>query len=380
MSINFKTNFAYLPYGIWVFFVFISMFYAYELVHGVNAWKIGDWLINYSAGPVRRGLIGSFLLGISSSGDSLIWMTYLIQVACYGTIFFLVFKLYRLKERGLFWLLILFNPAFLLFPFYDLQGGFRKEIIVLMAFVILCYQYANKKINAVVLTGVALIYGVAAFSHELAAFTLPGFLYIFYASFKKNLITLKTFLIQSTLLCVVSFTAFLFSVFFKGNPFIAIEICNSLMERGVDGAFCRGPIDALGGDASGAVSQVASLLRPASMLAPIAFLLAIFPLFFLTFDRKKLATLVLVGLISMSPLYVFAMDWGRWIHIQVFMLFCIALAEDLKIKFVCRKNLIALGIIYLLTWHIPHDNVGGLGGGMLERAKEQIIAFIKFYI
>lgn len=378
MRVDLKKTFVYAPYGIWIFFIFISAFYANEIVNGGDYWKTGDWLINYSAGPVRRGLIGSFLLGVSSFGISFIWITYLTQVAFYGAIFFLVFKLYCLKDRGLFWLLILFNPAFLLFPFYDLGGGFRKEIIVLMVFAILCYQYANKKINSLILTGITLLYGVAAFSHELTVFTIPGFLYIFYASFKQNLITLKTFLIQSTLLCIVSSTAFLFSVIFKGNASIAIEICNAVMERGIDSMVCRGSIAALGDETSSAVSQVASLLRPASILMPLLLILAISPLFFLSFDRKKLVTLILVGFLFMSPLYVVAMDWGRWLYIQIFMLFCIALAEDLKVKVVFKKDLFTLGVIYLISWNIPHGN-GGVGGGMLERIKEQIMTLIKFY-
>jgi hypothetical protein len=53
-------------YLIWPFFLSMMVYYYFELVkYGFNPYKTGDWLINYYSGFIRRGLIGTFFLGIS---------------------------------------------------------------------------------------------------------------------------------------------------------------------------------------------------------------------------------------------------------------------------------------------------------------------------
>ena len=143
-----KTIEKYAPYGVWAFFAYFCFRYAIEIANGGNGWKTGDWLINYSAGPVRRGLTGTIFLGISELGIPLLWLTYAAQVAIYAVIFALVLKLYKHTERSIFWLLILFSPAFLLFSFYDIQGGFRKEIIVFSVLLSFVFSMPAKQLHS----------------------------------------------------------------------------------------------------------------------------------------------------------------------------------------------------------------------------------------
>lgn len=61
-----KLLIKYHSYLIWPFFLTMMIYYYFELIkYGFNAYKTGDWLINYYSGFVRRGLIGTFFLGIS---------------------------------------------------------------------------------------------------------------------------------------------------------------------------------------------------------------------------------------------------------------------------------------------------------------------------
>lgn len=181
----------YAPYGIWLFFAYFCYRYALEISNGGNAWKTGDWLINYSGGPIRRGLTGTILLTAADFGLNLLWLTYFFQLSIYTAIFVVVLKLYKQTKRGLFWLLILYSPAFLLFSSYDIQGGFRKEILVFAIFAYFCLIYAKKTITQTKLLFVSLIYVLAGLSHELTVFTLPFFLYLLYISAEERLVKWK---------------------------------------------------------------------------------------------------------------------------------------------------------------------------------------------
>lgn len=355
----------YAPYGIWAFFAFFCLRYAIEILNGGNSWKTGDWLINYSAGPIRRGLMGSILLTISNFGLSLLWLTYFFQVSIYATIFVFVLKLYKKTERGLFWLLILYSPAFLLFSFYDIQGGFRKEILVFAIFTFFCLIYTSNKITQVKLMFVSFIYVVAGLSHELTVFTLPFFLYLLYISAKEGLIKNSVAISYGIGLLVVSFIILLFSTLHKGDTYSADAICQSLVDQDLNSIICNGAINALGDDTINAISRVSNYLNYRSLSTPFLFALTMLPLFFTTWWKKRTYVLFVVSCIAMSPLFLFAVDWGRWIYILSFMLFCLTLTEKVTVKFAYKNILVIIGIVYLSTWSIPHCCVGGYNYGII---------------
>ena len=355
----------YAPYCIWVFFMYFCFLYAKEITDGGNEWKTGDWLINYSGGPIRRGLAGAFLLNISDLGFPLLWATYTAQVAIYTTIFILTLKLYKYKDRSLFWLLILFSPAFLLFPFYDIQGGFRKEVIVFVALVFFSLFYAQKKINQPRLIFISAIYIFAALSHELTVFTLPFFIYVIYISSRDGLITQKIASVYGIFLTSTSLAALLFSSIFKGNTVAVDAICLSLMSRNLDQNICNGAIALLGDDAQTAYNRVQEKLSYKSISTLVIFFLSILPVFFTTWWRKQALIFLIISLTAISPLFIFAIDWGRWVYILSFMIYCLVLAEDVDVKFQYKSVFLWLGLMYLTTWSIRHCCVGGIGIGLV---------------
>ncbi|HIK24025.1 MAG TPA: hypothetical protein IGQ16_10275, partial [Thermosynechococcus sp. M3746_W2019_013] len=362
----------YAPYVVWVFFAYFCRYYAIEILNGGNNWKTGDWLINYSAGIVRRGLIGTFLLKVSDFGLPLLWVTYVTQVAIYALIFGLVLKLYYRKKRSLFWLLILFSPAFLLFPFYDTQGGFRKEIIVFLIFAFFCLIYANKNVTPFKLTFISLAYSLGALSHELTVFTLPFFFYLIYVSTKDGLITNRTAIAYSSILATASSVILIFAFFYKGNEALAQAICQSLTTRNLDPNICKGSIDWLSEDTGTALRRVLSLLDYRSLFTPVFLWLALLPLSFTTWWNKEREILFVASIATIFPLFLLAIDWGRWVHVIIFMFFCLALASEVNIKYRYRRIFIVAGLIYLTTWSIPHCCVGGYDTGFLSFLKRAL--------
>ena len=109
-------------YLIWPFFLMMMVYYYFELIkYGFNSYKTGDWLINYYSGFVRRGLIGTFFLGISKLfnffSSDLKWFIFFFQNIIYFFIFFLIQKIYLLNKPSIGALILLFSPAYILFPY-----------------------------------------------------------------------------------------------------------------------------------------------------------------------------------------------------------------------------------------------------------------------
>lgn len=367
----------YAPYGVWAFFTYFCFRYAIEIWHGGNGWKTGDWLINYSAGFVRRGLTGSFFLTVSDFGLPLLWLTYATQISIYALIITTVLTLYQRTKRSLFWLLILFSPAFLLFSFYDIQGGFRKEILVFAVFAFFCLMYANKSVTPLKLALISVAYSIAALSHELTVFTLPFFFYLTYASAKESLISRRTAIVYGLILATSSAVILLLASLNKGNESLAQAICQSLIDRSLDPNICQGAISALSADTGSAQRGVFNGLGYKSIFTPVLLGLALVPLSFTTWWNKERIILLAASLAIIIPLFVVAVDWGRWIYIVIFMFFCLALASEVNIKHAYRRIFVVVGLIYLTTWSIPHCCIGGYGTGFVGMAKNHSVWILK---
>lgn len=356
----------YAPYGIWPFFAYFIFHYTVVIKNGGDGWTTGDWLINYSAGPIRRGLTGEFILLLSSDFISLLWLTYAIQVAIYFSIFLIVIALYKTQARAPFWLLILFSPAFLLFPFYDVQGGFRKEIMIFVVFSLLCLFYSKNNVTNLKIFIINIAYAISALSHELNSLTWPFFVYMLYISSKRGLITPRAAIVFSVTLIAISAVALVFASQHKGDAASADKICVSLTSKNLNESICDGAISWLKEDVKKATDIVKNSISTESLWTAALFFLAISPLFFTTWIRKESILLIIIGAAAISPLFFVAIDYGRWIYILVFLIFCLALSEDVRVRFSHNKIFFVLGFMYLATWSIPHCCMGrDVGGGLI---------------
>ena len=101
---------------IFLSFVFaISKFYTFYLNY--SDWQYADWLINYQAGFVRRGLIGEILFHI----HQIFYIRLDILIFFFVSSLYLLFSIFLFKslrylENSNIDLLILFSPGFFLYP------------------------------------------------------------------------------------------------------------------------------------------------------------------------------------------------------------------------------------------------------------------------
>src|SRR5258706_3328922 len=95
---------------------------------GKDAWIYGDWIINYSSGFVRRGLIGSIILSQSVISPPSALAT--IHVSFYATFTMLLLFQFCPYRHDLLMMTLLFSPLGLLFFVYNHYAIGRKEILL----------------------------------------------------------------------------------------------------------------------------------------------------------------------------------------------------------------------------------------------------------
>lgn len=108
----------------------------------LGSWQIAEWLINYQAGFIRRGLAGQFLFEVAG-GQNLLQTLYQSTFVCYViycAIFLAVYFTAKIRSPKLLLMAILI-PGGILPMGMTMQFFARKEILFLILFGILCLHY-----------------------------------------------------------------------------------------------------------------------------------------------------------------------------------------------------------------------------------------------
>ena len=116
-------------FGFTVFFL--------NLKHDVlNDSTISEWLINYSGGFTKRGIVGQFSIIFSnlfslSLRDSILFF----QISIVGTYYFLIYHYLKNIYFDRILLLSIFTPIFLLYPVAEIEVLARKETFLFVIFI-----------------------------------------------------------------------------------------------------------------------------------------------------------------------------------------------------------------------------------------------------
>jgi len=128
---------ALLKYFLALVFV-TTLLISYQSFQDHNSWRLGDWLINYQGGMVRRGLLGELVYRTSqliqlSPG----FLVFLLQSFFYTVFLGFSYRLLLGQHKLLPYILLIFSPFIFTFQIYDFQGGYRKEIIFFASLILL---------------------------------------------------------------------------------------------------------------------------------------------------------------------------------------------------------------------------------------------------
>lgn len=343
--------------GIAIALVFLHLFtYSREIAVTIQPYRIGDWLINYQGGFVRRGFIGQLIYLISTNRPNTVWITYAIQAITYLALSYFVLRLFFAQQKNRVFLLFLFSPAFIfIFPLYDLEGWFRKELLVFLAYALLVYGLREGVIRSKYLWASLVIYFVAVFSHEVASLTLVFFLFPLHVITKHQSRPDRRIIFFGIAYTLIAIFGLALSVLLPGDLKTAERVCMSLTARGIQPGICDGAIQYLTYGASHGVQEVATKIQSRYYLSiyPPLLALALLPVFLTDWWRTRLPILIL-GFIPLIPLFVVGMDWGRWIVIYASLIFLSVLFDGTLEQLKARKISLAAVIVYTTLWGIPH--------------------------
>ena len=349
----------------------------YRALHP-NGWTPGDWLVNYEGGFVRRGLPGECLLQAAHLLHlSPVLLGSLLPLAFYALLYVALWQLYRRSSGDLWTFAALVSPATLAFPILDPTGAFRKELILLLALALLLLWLARGPVKdgplIVFLTAVG---SVAILSHEGL---LPYLVYLIGALW-IGLGDLRRVIKVAVLPVLATLATLLTVLHHRGNTAEEQAICSSL--GNAPPLVCSGSIAYLANGTDVARSDVLRNVHAYHYMVyyPLLAVLAALPLgamaYRLVRDRKFapalriIAGTAAVAFLASLPLFLYAMDWGRWIYIHVVSIFLLLLFLDVREQASAplrieadAANAAVLGyprwtpaalLLYATCWNIPH--------------------------
>lgn len=343
----------------------ITGFYAYGRHLDRDAWVMGDWLINYQGGFVRRGLTGEGILHLSrflSVNPGIVISV--ITTFFYAIYFTFSYLLLRTQKTLLPYIFLIFSPFIFLFQISNYNAGYRKETIYIavLSFLVWAARRYSKAQFERVFYLVLLIFPLLILSHEMLAIWLP---YLMIVYLNKVELTKKRVGILLILLGLSVFT------FFATISTQATEVTVSLIHASISGTgyvYSDGAIAILSQTARTTVEE--NLTRYTEdhyiwfytqtvALSTIA-VLPIRRNIKAAFTGRLTKVALVVSFLGTVLLSVVAFDWGRFIYLHLVSLFLLsllvsrpsALGADIPVKRVVLVGIAVL--IYASTWYIPH--------------------------
>jgi hypothetical protein len=298
-----------------------------------SGWAIGDWLINYDAGPTRRGLAGEIIFYFGRVIDvQLNWLVFSIQLLALLGLIVLFLETVRAKTLTFWYVVACFSPGFfLLFTYYDGMAVGRKEVLLFLTFMLwlrLCMKSHLSSINILFFSAV---YFCLTLVHEAFLFYSPYFCVAAWLMDSKSYKKLTVVIPISSLIA-----AALTFVYFKTvDP---VTSCQQLLKLGALPEVCVGVLSAGPQDAVLLTKRYFNQFDGVAFLnLCLIFTMILLPVYLVIRNSKvKTAKLsqwliFVTGLICFSlPLFLFAIDWGRWIsmHITLCVLMLLLALQD----------------------------------------------------
>jgi len=331
---------------------------------------LGDWLINYTGGFVRRGLSGEIFLLVGHwlhiAPQNLVPLP---QLFLYGTIFSSVWKLTRGSDWSIWEIAIVFSPATLAFPVFRASAGFRKEELFFATLAVLILLMLRETRAWRLSLFLTFTCTAIVLSHEAMLIYFP---YLF-AALAMRPGELARAVRIAVAPAIASVIAAIFCITHPGTQPQAITICSSLGYTMSD-PLCIGGISMLAQNIHQVHREIiAATSNPEIRVYPVLYALALLPavlglIQLAATKRLQYQVTVLIACAGLAMagsgvLFYYAFDWGRWIMIHVFSLMLILLyidqqrrALDPPAQTALRPKSVFTAIVligYLTTWNLP---------------------------
>ena len=354
-----------------------AVFYAVYDLCFAPAYPIADWLINYSAGFVRRGLPGEFiLLAARATHIPPPWMAAIVQLSIYVAFLCGVYRLAAPLRRDALWYCVMFSPAALAFMILAPMNGNRKELLLYAALTATIFLL-RRNLSAISLSlCVAALLAILVLSHDALVCCFPYF-------FAAIAIQAKDLKYASKVIAApFLLAAFLVNVVRQhpGDETVAIAVCKSVGGRWIanDGTrdLCAGAIRHLGWTLAKARQEelqnisywpLYTLLSLLSFAPYVVALVVLYRRDRLRFEVKVIASIAVLCAFTTAPLFYLTIDWGRWIQMQIICLLLVILqaahrapgfqktsnAPPFGLGKPWRPVLLVAAFLYCTCWTLP---------------------------
>lgn len=354
-----------------------SYVYYFSLNNIVNYWTYSEIHINYNLGFAKRGFLGTIMLYLEENGlEKNIFFSTLFYIFNLLNILLFLKLLNRYNDdKILLFAFFALNPALLLFSFYDLGGYARFEIFGLFTCILHAYflqnlyhekikyfNYLKKFFFVIIPTSLTCILiqelNILFLSFHLFSILIVEYKYRFKGINKFKFLILIYFIIFSLILYLL-FT----------HPFtkdFALKLYNNLPNKDGTSFWIWEAISNSFSERLDIEIQRMSNPEGAIRLYFLIFLFYLIPILLLlhvtTFQSKLAFYLSVLSITPFSILFFIGQDWGRWIHIILFLIFlCYIQFNEKKIntlKSIFEKIALSIFIIFVFFQftftRIPH--------------------------
>lgn len=351
---------------------------AFLIRDGRQGFLIGDWLISYAGGFVRRGLIGEVLLAVTRTSRQALFLLFVVQTLLYGVIFGILARWAMSLDAPKRWSLLLLSPGFLVvFGFNDFAGTHRKEIIAFAGLLVLaeavrCSRFVRP---AVALAG--LLFALAVFSHEATALLVVPFLWLVRTAADDELVPSSFAWSAHGMFLGIAAAGAITGVIFSGAAAQRLAICGELLSRGFDDRICGGAISYIGAGMQDEASHTVGML-PGYFLYGLPALLATLPLALSAWARDHRRALLLT-VAPLAPLLLFAVDWGRWIMWAATVATILTVVHASRLGQSPDPVRLPLAIAFFTAWSLPHSSAGApfIGPARIWRAPGPVVRLLE---
>ncbi len=375
--------------------IFVNYFYfSTRLSLRENSWIAGDWLMNYEAGIVRRGLSGEFILLLKNiTTINVTYILIFIQTILFGFFLYLFYKILKKKQINLLICFLIFSPVTFLFSFYDPLTVGRKEIIFILFYTYYISNLEKNKIPTIMSNLIYFIIGLTfVLIHEIFIFFSTFFLFTKFFYLSRNILEKKIYKFSNEFLLLIGCAiGIILLVFFSSeNPNIKELICNRLLENGLTDEICKGALNEVvfskylhSYKGFGIIDYIINYnyLKTYS-ISLLMFFTPLTIFFYLQRHWAKDIQISFIFLISqlffLLFIFVVVNDWGRYLNtyflfVLIFTSFFFLRDRNLTKSNINLKNLtlLTLIILYSSSWHMPHCCQKNLGSGLIN-FKERI--------
>jgi len=395
---------SYLVSAIQIIYIIIfGSIFILSLSYIINLWTYSEIHINYSQGFIRRGLLGQLILILTELGLSKKIFFSLLFFAFSVVNSFIFLKIIKSKIKSI-WIIIFFsfNPALIIFAFFDLAGYARFEIFGIFLILIHTYLFIKTKDNHISINTYNKIYFyflIPSIVISILIHEINLLITLFHVITTYNLIKLKNINSRFILIKYFSFLVIL-------TPIILFFIFAAISENDILQMYANLPDKeninlwiwkSIFQNLSQRNSEFLYMTNPIynTFYYFLIFIFYLVPIIFIfirniNFDTYKIVTNVLC-VIPLFSLFYLGRDWGRWIHLIIMISFCYNIQFIKKkirfsIKDVTNLMFIFLIIFQILFTRIPHccnlieKKINIIGGAIPKILMLEKIVFNKINI